>query len=237
MNVKHRHTSGLRLGTPGGVGQGVHLHPAAAIALDAVAGAADNEQVRTVGRAVKHHIHGQSLALRAAKWMGMGIDGQACSARRRQKFGPRLRVVFGKSVFDTGHVDNPERHKTPQHRTLAIKSARAGPCRSKRRSCQIKPPERPLPYWCLPKPPLRGKASRPKSGHCARASVGIGQAHQRAPSWRGTKRSSDSAQEARDRRAAGCQCKDCHVPPPRKRPAAQGRSSQGREKWPRQLYY
>jgi hypothetical protein len=63
VDVEHRHASLPGLGAPCGIGQGVHLHPAAAIALHAVASAADNEQMGAVGRAIEHHIHGQRLAL------------------------------------------------------------------------------------------------------------------------------------------------------------------------------
>ena len=87
---------GLR--PPGGMAQRVHLHAAAAKALHAVAGAADDEQPLGVGRAVQHHVGGQGLAVAAWQRVRVGLHRQAGAGRSRQKLGARLGVAVRKSV-------------------------------------------------------------------------------------------------------------------------------------------
>jgi hypothetical protein len=63
MDVQHRHARCLGLGAPVAVMQGKHLHTAAAVALHPVAGAADDQQLLGIRRAVQHYVHRQGFAV------------------------------------------------------------------------------------------------------------------------------------------------------------------------------
>ncbi len=65
VHVEQRHAGGMRLLAEAGVGQQRALHARAAVALDAVAGAADQQHCGRVGRAVAHDIHRERLAVLA----------------------------------------------------------------------------------------------------------------------------------------------------------------------------
>jgi hypothetical protein len=80
VDVEHRHAGGAGLGAPFGVMQREHLHAAAAVALHAVAGAADDQQAFAAGLAVERHVHRELLAVLAGQRVVEGLD-----ARRRRR--------------------------------------------------------------------------------------------------------------------------------------------------------
>ena len=71
MDIERGHTGVARLRTPLGVVQCKHLHAAAAIAFDAMAGTAHDEQLLGIRRAVAHHVHGQVFTIAALQGVGM----------------------------------------------------------------------------------------------------------------------------------------------------------------------
>ena len=104
MDVEHSHALRARFITPGVVVQGKHLHTAAAIALDPMAGAADDEQLVGVGGAVTHHVHGQVFAFTALERVGVRLDRQPGRGRSFQKLHAGTRVADRKGVRDTDHA-------------------------------------------------------------------------------------------------------------------------------------
>ncbi|MNV13203.1 hypothetical protein D3C71_1038340 [compost metagenome] len=71
MDVERSHARRMRLVAPLLVVQCKHLHTTAAIALDAMAGTAHDEQLLGIGRAVAHHVHGQVFTIAALQGVGM----------------------------------------------------------------------------------------------------------------------------------------------------------------------
>ena len=98
VHIQHGHALGVSLPPPGGVAQCVDLHAAAAKALHTMAGAADNQQLLGIGRAVQHHVSGQGLAVAAGQRVRVRLHRQPGAGRSRQKLGARLGVAVRKSV-------------------------------------------------------------------------------------------------------------------------------------------
>ena len=104
MDVEHSHALRARLITPGVVVQGKHLHTAAAIALDPMAGAADDQQLVGVGGAVTHNVHGQVFPVAPLERVDVRLDRQPGQGRSFQELGARASIAGGKSLCDADHA-------------------------------------------------------------------------------------------------------------------------------------
>ena len=93
MHIEHGYTGIARLLLPFFVVQCMYLHPAAAIAFDAMAGAADDEQPVGIRRSGTRHIHGQGFVFGAIFRVVVRFDLQARQHGGLQKLDARLRVA------------------------------------------------------------------------------------------------------------------------------------------------
>ncbi|MCY1362859.1 hypothetical protein D9M69_495970 [compost metagenome] len=107
MHVQHRHALRLGLLAPFGVVQREHLHAAAAVAFDAVAGAGDDEQPLGVGVAVERHVHRQLFAVAALERVCMRLDREAGADAALQELLARLGVARRKGLAHADHAAAP----------------------------------------------------------------------------------------------------------------------------------
>jgi hypothetical protein len=98
---------------PVGIAQQGHLHPRAAKALDAVAGAADDEHRLRVHRPVAGDVHGEHLAVAAGQGMDVGLDAEAARARGGEELVARLGVALGEMARGAGALAVPRRRRRP----------------------------------------------------------------------------------------------------------------------------
>ena len=105
MDVKHGHALGFGRCAPGAVMQGMDLHAGAAITLDTVASAADDQKLLGIGCAIQHHVHGQGLAVATGQGVKVRVHLQARVLGSAQEFFTGLRVAFGKAVLDVVHSE------------------------------------------------------------------------------------------------------------------------------------
>ncbi len=103
VDVEHRQPRIPGPRAPRRVVQREHLHPAAAMALHAVAGAAQDEQAVRIGRPVAHHVHRQRLAFAARQWMRMRLHREAGRSRRIEEPCAGLRIGGRKRVRGGDH--------------------------------------------------------------------------------------------------------------------------------------
>lgn len=96
VDVEHGHA--LRTGrvSPNGVLQRVDLHTRAAIALDPMASAADDQQAMCIRVAVEHHVHGQSFTVAPSQGVKVGVHCQAGGLGGSQEFVAGLGIAGGK---------------------------------------------------------------------------------------------------------------------------------------------
>jgi len=103
VDVQHRHASLARLGAPFGVAQREHLHAAAAKTLDAVAGAADDQQPLAVGIAVERGVQRQLFVLAPGQRVLVRSDLRAHGGGGFKKLDAGLRVAGRKGFGDGNH--------------------------------------------------------------------------------------------------------------------------------------
>jgi hypothetical protein len=98
MQVEHGHALRMRRRAPISVMQRVHLHAAAAKALHAMAGAADDQQLVGIRRAITRHVQCQRFALAAGQRVRVRLQRQARRGSGLQKARPGLCVVGRKGL-------------------------------------------------------------------------------------------------------------------------------------------
>ena len=112
MQVEHGHAGLVRGGAPFGVVQREHLHARAAITLDAVAGAADDEQAlreSLAGGPVERGVQRQRLALHSRQRVRVRGDAQPRSGRGFEELDARRAVAGRKGVGHADHAPAPVR--------------------------------------------------------------------------------------------------------------------------------
>ena len=102
VHVQNRHALRTGVITPFMVMQREDLHARAAIALDAMAGAADDEQGLGVHRAIARDVHGQYFAIASGQGMHMALNLQTGRRRALQELGARLGVTGREGIH---HAD------------------------------------------------------------------------------------------------------------------------------------
>ena len=100
VDVEHGHALLGSAGAPGRIVQDEYLNAAAAITLDPVAGAADDEQFVGIGRAIQRHIHGQRFAVTPRQRMKVRLDRCTRQRCRRKKFGAGAGIALRKGIGD-----------------------------------------------------------------------------------------------------------------------------------------
>ena len=118
MHVEHRHAGRPRLRAPFLVVQRKDLHTAAAVAFDAVAGAADDEQLLRICRAISRHVHGERLAVAPRQRMRMRFDRQSACGCSLQKLHPGAGIAGGKGLVNADHRGSFTR-QPPQRPAIA----------------------------------------------------------------------------------------------------------------------
>jgi hypothetical protein len=103
MDVQHRDTVPGCVRMPFFVVQGVHLHPAAAIALDAMAGTGHHQQMPRIRRPGQRHIHGQGLAVPPRQRMQVRLDRQPSGGSSLQETDAGLRVARREGLPQIDH--------------------------------------------------------------------------------------------------------------------------------------
>ena len=156
MDVEHRHTRVARGLTPARIAQGLDLHPTATKSFDAVAGAADHQQMARISGACTRHVHGQRFTLRPRQGVGVRLHRQSGGPGGIQELAPSLAVAFRKGVSNRCHVHSWVRPEcgpaSPRGPFLQVNKVLAGRFRQVkglaenrcRRLCGPAPPSLPL---------------------------------------------------------------------------------------------
>ena len=104
VDVQHSQVPGFHVVAPSRVPQRGDLNATAAEALNAMAGAAEDQQAAGIGLTVTCDVHRQVFALAALERVQHRFDRQSGPGRCLQKLSARLRIRAGERLRRSTHV-------------------------------------------------------------------------------------------------------------------------------------